>query len=185
MQSARTALILAIRGGRMTIVRITIATLCVLASSRAHADAGEPWDTQTIVEQAGAGAAFGLFIGATGTFVGAGLGSALTENWGGALAGGAIGGCLGGITGLATGVQLAGDWSDGRGKWTWTTGGAIVGGVLGVGVLRVLYDAPTPVLVGALSVAMLTPTIVAYHLSADRDASAETRVMVPLVLGGF
>jgi hypothetical protein len=154
----------------------------VVHASTAHADSDDRWAPGLIAGQAGAVVISGLLFGAGGIGLAVGVGGdGSFPN----LEAGALLGAIGVVAGTTIGVKLAGDFADANGKWSWTAGGAIIGGVVTVGVLQGVDALPAWLLIPALGVAMVGPPIVAYHLSIEDDVSAERRIMVPLIVGGF
>ena len=163
---------------------VKIFLIVVLLAGTAHADAGDRWDGVMVLEQTGGGAVGGLVFGAAGVFVGAA--AAGNEKGWAALGTAAMGGVIGCVVGVTVGVKLSGDWRGGNGGWGATTIGAVSGGLLTFATLpQYAEKVPTPVAISLASISLLAPTIVAYHLSSDENASTEKRLMVPLVLSSF
>jgi hypothetical protein len=163
-----------------------VALVGLLAARTAHAEAGDRWDGVMMAEQGG-GALLG---GSLGMLAGGALGLAVapkSDKFLGGLGEAMLGGAIGGAVGITVGVQLVGDARGGNGHWAATAGGTLVGGVLtGLTASTYVEKLPWPVGVGLGFVTLLTPPIVAYHLTSDANASDhEARVMVPLLLGGF
>ncbi len=154
----------------------------------AHADAGDRWDADKVLGQTAAG----LGLGAVGcgllSFGGATLFSAAAskDRWGAELAGALLGGSLGAATGITVGVKLAGDASGGNGTWSATIGGSVTGVLLTFVSVRSYIEEVPPYIAGAfMTITLLAPPIVAYHLSTEENHDVEKRVTVPLILGFF
>ena len=162
--------------------------VALLVPVTARADAGDRWDGVMILGQSGAG----LGLGAIGCGLFALGGAALFSSgssknqWGAELAGGLLGGSLGAISGITVGVKLTGDARGGNGTWTATIGGAVTGALLTVVTARSYIDEVPPYISGAfMTITLLAPPIVAYHLSTEENNDVEKRITVPLLLGFF
>lgn len=162
--------------------------LALLVPAAARADAGDRWDGVMVLGQTGAGLGLGVvgcgLIGVTG----AALGSAGSSkgDWGAGFAGAVIGCGLGTVAGITAGVKLTGDARGGNGTWTATIGGSVTGVLLTVVSARSYIDEVPPYIAGAfMTITLLAPPIVAYHLSTDENNDVEKRITVPLILGFF
>jgi len=161
----------------------------VLAARPAHADPGDRWDGVMILEQAAGGLGGAVAGGGLLMMAGAGLGAASKggNDWGPPLAGALIGGSIGVLAGVTVGVKLTGDARGGNGGWGATIGGTFAGGLLTVATGS-LYAKKVPpyVAVGLMTVTLLAPPILAYHLTSDENnQDGSKRVMVPLILSTF
>jgi len=161
----------------------------VLAARTAHADPGDRWDGVMIAEQAAGGLGGAALGGGALMLVGAGLGSAAAGNndWGPPLAGAVIGGGIGLLAGISVGVKLTGDARGGNGGWGATIGGTVAGGIITVVTASQYAKRVPPALaIGLMTVTLLAPPIVAYHLTSDENNRDNAkRVMVPLILSTF
>ena len=162
--------------------------VALLVPATARADAGDRWDGVMVLGQAGAGAGLGLVGCGVFALGGAALFSSGSKrsNWGAGLAGGIVGGTLGAMGGITVGVKLAGDARGGNGTWLATIGGSVTGTLLTVVTATSHIDKVPSYISGAfMTITLLAPPIVAYHLSSDENNDVEKRITVPLVLGFF
>jgi hypothetical protein len=170
-------------------MKIVVIIAALLVSTDAHAEAGDRWDGVMILEQAGAGTGCALLGGGALMLAGAGLGSLAASSkrdWGPPLAGAVIGGGLGAAGGLVLGVKLAGDARGGNGSWGATVVGTVGGGLTAVLTANLYVDRVPTYIAGAfITITLLAPPIVAYHVSTDENSNVEKRVMVPLILTSF
>lgn len=168
-----------------------VATSYLVMPSTARADTGDPYDTGTMVAQAGGGLV-GAMVGATVLgLAGAGLGSmsANRSNWGPPLAGAVIGGVIGGLVGTTVGVKLTGDSQDAHGSWVGTSLGSL-GGVAAAGIVIATFEATNTKVppLAAASIALVlvvSGPVIGYQLTNDGpdDKTTERRfaISVPVV----
>ena len=163
--------------------------VALLVPATARADAGDRWDGVMVLGQAGAGIGLGAIGCGLFGLGGAALfssGKGARNDWGAGLAGGVLGCGLGTVTGITVGVKLTGDARGGNGTWFPTIGGSVAGALLTVVTAPSYIDEVPPYIAGAfMTITLLAPPIVAYHLSTDENNDVEKRVTVPLLLGFF